>query len=120
MPSKAFLIEQFIEAAREGRLENFRGISDQLEKRIQYPEAVQVIPLDPELLQDMTIGRLLDLLCSTSETVGECGLSPEAARTARENQKKLMQTIKGRFNDLTTKLQQVNEISGGGSNNTDT
>ena len=108
-------MEQVREAVDNNDIASFEALTDALRKRIQFPEQLGVVHLNTrDLASDYSLNDLLCMLISTSELVGENTLGREASVIAHSNQEKLLQTIKGRYNDLETKLQQVNEISGCG------
>lgn len=113
-------MEQVLEAVQRNDIDSFESLTEALKKRIQFPEQLGVVHLNARDLEDnYSLDDLLRMLISTSELVGETTLSREASSIAHSNQEKLLQTIKGRYNDLETKLQQVNEISGRGCDTVD-
>jgi len=114
MLSRATLIELAREAVNDGDLDKFQEITGQLEKRLQYPTMSGVVAIEEYELEELELPTLLRMLISASELVGEVSLGREAVGTAHDNQDVLLKTIKGRYHDLETKLQQINEISGNG------
>lgn len=111
MLSKSAIIENIVEAVNQNNVDALRHYTDDLISRVEHPTMMGVVELKQHELEDLDIPTLLRMLISVSEVVGEESLGREAIGIAHDNQAVLLQTIKGRYHDLETKLQQINEIS---------